>query len=167
MPTDKLMTHQRFEKMVGPVQANGCRHWLGVKKESGRGIFVESTQPRRCTSAPRYAYRFYVGPIPVGQYVMPKCGSNDCLAPSHLTLVKRSQIAQDAIKQGTWPQIANFKNNPPNRFPGSLNGNSRYSDETIKSIRQDRARGDKIQVIALRRHIPVSSVSFICTRRIG
>lgn len=162
----RRFTHQRFEGKLGTDPATGCTVWLGARKSDGTGLFVVNTwNPRRCTSPQRYAYQFYVGPIPVDCYVKAKCGNPLCVTPRCLRVKTRSQAIHESIKAGRWTQLRN--NNLPKVGTGYDNPNARYQDDVVERVRQERSRGDKLIVISHRHHIPVSSVGFICSIRKG
>lgn len=163
----KEFAHQRFECKVGPKRENGCSLWMGAKNGLGRGIFVERFYPRTVTSAPRFAYRFYIGPIPENRYVMQSCKNALCIAPAHLILMTKSQAAKRSIALRPRPHLKILMANPPAALVGISNGNARYSDDLVHSIRQERATGQKLILIAMRRKMPLSTVAFICNGRLG
>ena len=140
--------------------------WTGAKKSDGSGLFVENTWPdRRCTGAQRYAYRYYIGPIPDDHYVTSKCGNRLCCTATHLRTKSASETIRASIKAGRWTQLEN-KNLPPVKC-GADNPNGRYSDEFVNQIRSERARGDKLIQIATRHGLPMSRTDFLCSRRKG
>lgn len=158
-------THQRFENKLVEV-SSGCILWDGAKKNDGSGLFVVSTcHPRRCTTAQRYAYQFYVGPIPGTETVTAKCGNKLCVYQHHLRLKSRRDVILESIKNGRWIQLKN-RNLPPVKC-GEDNPNARYTEEFVKQIREERSAGAKLIVIATRHQLPVSSVGFICSKRKG
>lgn len=155
---------------MGPETPKGCRLWLGCVNEWGRGIFIEFTKPvRRATSAPRFSYRFFIGPVHPDLFPMPDCGEPLCVEPAHLILMTRSQVAKRSLLLRPRPHLKELVSSPAFKAhrAGMLNGNCRYPDEKIRQVRQERATGAKIQVIAMRHRMPVSTVWFICTRRVG
>lgn len=157
-----MYPHQRFEaKLVD--SASGCTLWTGAKKNDGSGLFVIKTNPigRTCTTAQRYAYQFYIGPIPENHYVVSKCGNKLCV--KHLRLKSRSEAIREAIKRGTWTQVK-CKNLPPVKC-GEKNPNAKYSDAFVQQIRDERSTGKKLIVLASQHGLAVSTVGFLCSKR--
>lgn len=162
----KQFTHQRFEGKLGTDPKSGCTVWLGAKRPDGSGLFVVNTwKPRRCVMPQRYAFSFYVGPIPENHYVKAKCGNKLCVTPRCLRIKSRSQVIQESIKAGRWTQMK--CHNLPPVATGAKNPNAKYSDAFVLTIKRERAEGKKLVVISSRHRLPVSSVSFICTKRKG
>jgi len=164
--SQKLFTHQRFEGKLGTDPKSGCTVWLGAKKEDGSGLFVVNTwKPRRCTSPQRYAFSFYVGPIPPNCYIKSKCGNPLCVTPTHLRARTRREAIQESIKAGRWTQ-GNLHNLPP-VASGEKNPHAHYSDEFVRKLREERARGTKLAVLASRHKLPMSTTGFLCSKRKG
>ncbi len=161
----KQYAHQRFESKLSVDPVTGCTVWAGAKKNNGSGLFLLSTwKPRKATSAQRFAYQFYVGPIPDNCCVKARCGNMLCVTPNHLKVKTRSDVIHESIKAGRWSQLE-CHNLPPVKT-GSENPNARYSDDFVETIRRERANGTKLIVIATRHKIPVSTAGF-CSKRKG
>lgn len=139
----------------------GCWIWKGSVNEWGKPIFLYN---RSILSAPKFSYRFYIDPIPEGLYAIPRCKNNLCVNPNHLVLMTKSQIAKRSVKRKDRPHLRLQK---PPRLIGQKNGNSKYSDEFALQIKQERAKGVKIWVLAVRYGIPWGTVSFLARRRLG
>ncbi len=91
--------------------------------------FGTGSKKRKTFLAHRLSYRIFVGPIPVGQQVCHTCDNTLCVNPSHLFLGSQIDNMRDASNKGR------------------LTGNKIYSDEMIKRIIKDRARGMSIREI--------------------
>lgn len=154
-----MFVHQRFEKHVAPPNEKGCRLWTGIVKAE-RGMFLLSTRPHRWISAAKWAYQFYVEPVPQGFYVLSRCGQPLCM--EHLRLKSRSDVMKAAVKRGFRPQdnLANVRG-----FGRGLeNPRGKYSDEFIKEVHDQWKAGMKIEVIGMRRGLATSTVWSLCER---
>jgi hypothetical protein len=77
------------------IQGNSdeCWEWLGTKINSGYGKFLLGL-------AHRFAYEYFVGPIPEGLCVLHKCDNPGCVNPNHLFLGTHKDNTQDMYKKG-------------------------------------------------------------------
>lgn len=89
----------RFALRVWP--RGDCWEWKGVKRPDGYGaVFIGHG---RTTSAHRYSWELFIGPIPPGLVIDHLCGNRWCVRPSHLTVttqrdnVLRSSTAFAAV----------------------------------------------------------------------
>lgn len=62
------------------VDEKGCWHWCGAINYKGYGVYVT-------TSAHRFTYSWFVGPIPPGYEIDHLCRVRDCVNPAHLEAV--------------------------------------------------------------------------------
>lgn len=156
----KLLPHQRFEAMITREADGSCSFWKGHKKADGSGLFIlkNGTKSRQCTTAQRYAYRFYIGPIPDGMYVTSKCKNKLCVEQTHLRLKSRSDVVKAGIKAGQRKMVINF----PKAKCGEANLNSVVSDADVIKMREERELGAKLIVLARRYKTSTSNVSVIC-----
>lgn len=69
------------------VREGDCLIWTGTWGTSCGVICVKG----RMESVHRVAYRVWVGPIPPKHDVIRTCGDGDCIEPSHLQAVTRSE----------------------------------------------------------------------------
>jgi hypothetical protein len=74
----------RFCRLVAP-QTNGCWYWQGKRQRSGYGRFA--IRHARCTMAHRWAYEYFIGPIPAGLEIDHLCRTRWCVNPLHLEAV--------------------------------------------------------------------------------
>lgn len=63
----------------GRVNAHpdACWMWIGCVNPKGYGMF-------RSNGAHRFAYEWFIGPIPQGHEIHHACGATDCVNPAHL-----------------------------------------------------------------------------------
>lgn len=73
------------------VKRGSCLIWVGTKNQDGYGrVRVDD----RLLSAHRVAYALSHGPVPDDMEVDHACFNRDCIEPSHLRLVTKSQNSQ-------------------------------------------------------------------------
>lgn len=73
---------QRFESYI--QRTEGCWLWTGSLTWDGYGLFREDN---RRAGAHRFAYEYYVGPIPDGLHIDHLCRVRNCVNPGHLEAV--------------------------------------------------------------------------------
>lgn len=74
---------------------DGCWQWLGVVTYTTWGY------PRyNKTAMHRWAYAYFIGPIPNGADVMHTCDNPSCVNPLHLRVGTRRDNMRDANKKG-------------------------------------------------------------------
>src|SRR3990172_6671349 len=66
---------------------DGCWLWRGAMSPTGYGTFRMNGAGATMTSAHRYAFLHFVGPIPSNQQVHHRCRNRACVNPAHLELV--------------------------------------------------------------------------------
>lgn len=62
-------------------ESTGCWRWSARKDQYGYGVFYADGKSVR---AHRWAYEYYVGPIPSGLVMDHLCRTRDCVNPDHL-----------------------------------------------------------------------------------
>lgn len=127
------VNHLEFEKKIR--EENACWIWTGSVSKHGRPIFLQNRMP---TSAARFAYRFYIGPIPAGKMPYPSCGNKLCV--SHLKLIP-------------WGRHRNL---PPN---------TKYSTALVKKIRKFFLKGKSYRWLAKNFNVNFNSLNFLVNHR--
>ena len=93
----------RFQQLyvVGP--RDDCWIWLGpaMKHRDGspRATFSPGNQ-RLMTTAARFAWEWYVAPIPKGMHVLHRCDNPMCVNHHHLFLGTQRENVQDMLTKG-------------------------------------------------------------------
>lgn len=79
-----------FTKHVALPDENGCMIWTAVLKVGGYGVFGIKVDGRwRNCLAHRFAYEYFVGPVPSGLELDHLCRNRACVNPTHLEPVTR------------------------------------------------------------------------------
>ena len=73
---------------------NGCLLWTGARNDEGYGSFGIGN--RKTTSAHRFSYTTFVGPIPPKMQIDHLCRVRNCVEPRHLEVVTQ----QENIRRG-------------------------------------------------------------------
>ena len=80
---------QKLHAMTRQPDDSSCWIWQGQISNSGYGRVME-LQPNRTTkmvSAQTASYHAFIGSVPDGYLVKPKCGQRLCINPDHLELL--------------------------------------------------------------------------------
>lgn len=158
MPRRARFAHQRFEDMI--ERRSGCWIWRGCFNRHGNPSFTigsRVTGNRRKESAKRFAYRFYVGPIPAASVVYNICRPTDrrpCVNPDHLAVGSRSACRRFQIGVGMYS--AGDGSHFPKDQIGEKNPAAKLKDAQCAEIR--RARG-AVKLIVLARRYGVSEAT--------
>jgi HNH endonuclease len=78
----------RFFSKVS-IASSGCWTWVGARSQGGYGSFWLSDEQMQ-TTAHRVAYRWFSGPIGLGEVVDHLCRNPNCVNPAHLEAVSQS-----------------------------------------------------------------------------
>lgn len=116
-----------WSKVEIPPNESDCWTWTHGVNGNGYGRFRFNNGQK---SAHRFAYEFMNGPAPEGMVIRHLCHNRLCVNPRHLAIGTSKDNAQDAIEAGRFSR-------------GTINGNSKLTDEMVLYIRQnpDRLKG--------------------------
>lgn len=84
--SSRRSTYERFIEKTQPAE-NGCIEWRGGLNGVGYGQFYAgrtSLSETGKTYSHRWAYEYYVGPIPEGMHLDHLCRNRKCCNPEHL-----------------------------------------------------------------------------------
>jgi len=112
---------KRFNERHIPVPMCGCWIWTGMLTDSGYGMLCAQGKLRR---AHVFAYKQFVGPVPVGMCVLHECDMRCCVNPDHLKLGTKKQNSEDAMVRKRYPT-------------GEQHGNTPLTTAQVLSIRAD------------------------------
>jgi len=127
-----------WSKVSIPETQADCWSWAGSVNEKGYGRFWDG-RSSQWRMAHRVAYEFLKGDIPDGQMIRHLCHNRLCCNPAHLEPGTAKDNAQDAVEAGRFTR-------------GSVNGNSKLTDEMVLYIRRNpdglkgRAIADKLGI---------------------
>lgn len=110
-----------WSKVAIPENRSECWEWQSTRSEKGYGRF---SVDGRWISAHRLSYELVNGPIGDGLIVRHMCHNPRCCNPNHLASGTSKDNAQDAIEAGRFTR-------------GTVNGNSKLTDEMVLYIRQN------------------------------
>src|SRR5262245_61714130 len=97
-----LPTREGGTRMIGRFAAkieptDDCWIWTGARDEKGYGLFRVDGRTRR---AHRFAYEYFVGPIPMGLQTDHLCRNASCVNPEHLELVTNRENCRRGRARG-------------------------------------------------------------------
>jgi HNH endonuclease len=107
MPTKPMNQQERIRRATERDWSSGCWNWKLHKDSIGYGrlkISLGSRDKWRDTSAHRYAYELWIGPIPPGKSVLHKCDNRGCCNPEHLFLGTQQDNIRDMHAKGRGPR---------------------------------------------------------------
>ncbi|MCE5211838.1 MAG: HNH endonuclease [Deltaproteobacteria bacterium] len=110
----------QFEKFV--IKKDGCWGWTGTKSTNG---YPQIRHNKKIIHGNRVSYELHHGEIPRGLDVLHKCDNPECTNPDHLFLGSHLDNMHDAI------------------LKGRMRGKRTFSDDFIKTIRDEYAKGER------------------------
>lgn len=119
----------RFQQSYVVGARDDCWVWLGPVNRSfkqPRAMFSPGNQ-RLMTTAARFAWEWYVAPIPKGLHVLHRCDNPLCVNHHHLFLGTYRENVQDMVAKGRHAKIKNR---------GEKHGNTKLSDRDFLEIFQ-------------------------------
>ena len=105
MPTKPMNPKDRIQR-ASVLTGDGCWEWSLQRDRVGYGrlkVQLGSRAAFRFTSAHRYAYEVYVGPIPQGMNILHKCDNRACCNPEHLFVGTQGDNMRDMHAKGRGP----------------------------------------------------------------
>lgn len=115
----------RFQQCYVVGARDDCWPWLGpVNKAMGRAFF---TTRGKGTTAARFAWEWYVAPIPERLHALHRCDNPMCVNPHHLFLGTHRENVQDMVAKGRHAKA---------KVKGEAHGNTRLTDRDFLEIAQ-------------------------------
>ena len=142
---------------------SGCWLFDGHLDPSGYGIIdrgKKGIRPR-IARAHRITYEHFVGPIPPGLFVCHHCDTRACCNPDHLFLGTNADNMRDMVKKDRhYMKKGHTYNRGENSF------SARLSENDVRAIRSDRARGVPLKPLAEKYSVTVQAICAIARRRL-
>lgn len=139
----------QFDQHLQRNEATGCLEWTRSCDRDGYGYIRVGPKLRRVHQV---AYERTHGPIPQGQWVLHRCDNPKCGNPSHLFLGDNKINVADKVAKGRHAY-------------GERNGRANLTEEDIRQIRFDYARGERQVDLAKRFGVHQTHISLIVTRK--
>ena len=76
--------YERFMEKVSPEPTSGCWLWTARCGRTGYSVLWHDG---KYVGAHRWAYEYFIGPVPPGMEVAHKCRVRSCVNPAHLEAV--------------------------------------------------------------------------------
>lgn len=121
-----------------PEPMSGCWLWLGASDPYGYGVVRVTPKPGRkkgIALAHRLSFAAHKGDIPAGTFIRHRCDNPKCVNPDHLDAGTPRDNSADMVRR----KRSSF---------GERNGQAKLSDEKVRAIRADLARGRRVKEIA-------------------
>lgn len=133
-----------------------CWNWTGYAIRSSKIKYGRTTWDRRPILAHRLAWLFETGEMPPSHLeVAHRCDNGLCVRPEHLFLATHAENMADALSKG--------RMKPP-RCKGEAHGQSKFTEDDVRYIRQARAQGVGVTVLARQFDVWPAAISKIARR---
>jgi hypothetical protein len=184
LPVDVAALARRFWSKVD--KGGDCWVWTASLDRKGYGqIAITANGSKRPRGAHRVAWELTHGPIPSGLCVCHRCDNPRCVRPDHLFLGTVGDNNRDMWRKGRGnpngftpssralalerlPRGDNHysRKNPERVLRGERNGNAILTPDIVRALRQRRASGESLRVLAAEYGVSEPTVSAIATRRL-
>lgn len=113
------------------VMESGCWEWQKGKESRGYGVISFG---RKTYKAHRMTYEHFVGPIPVGMFILHKCDNRSCVNPDHLRPgTHKENMAEMAERGGAKAGLLKRSNQSYAR--GETIAKSVLTEDAVRQIR--------------------------------
>lgn len=156
---------ERFWEKVdrnGPIPAHcpelgPCWIWLGTRGNNGYGLLYAKSLGLGTLRAHHVSYEIHFGSLVSGAWVLHHCDNPPCVRPDHLFAGTQVDNMKDMAAKGR-----NGRQSHPERFPvGSAIKQSKLTEPKVLEMRQARADGVELKVLALRYDVSLKTVKGI------
>lgn len=131
--TLKMTALQRLKAAISKDPETGCWNWLGSTNPHPTHTYGTFWLKKlgRSVKAHRLLFQFKYGIIPKGLNACHTCDNTLCVNPDHIFLGTQVDNCRDMREKG---RSTKGKPRPYNK--GTLNGNCRFTPETINEVRR-------------------------------
>lgn len=154
------MKAETFFSLIRRGHTSDCWEWLGSKNRDGYGSVWFALGDRATThGAHKVSLYLHTGikPSDRSQEVMHDCDNRICVNPNHLRLGTHRENMADCAKRGR------IRLGGVGR--GEKHPNAKLSDADALSMRNRRANGEKLSVLAREAGISNAAASRICNKK--
>jgi hypothetical protein len=143
-PTPEMVAALKSKLVTDDI--TGCWVFQAKPTPTGHATFYFSGEIQG--SAHRIAYEMWVGPIPVGGYVLQSCGNKLCCNPDHLYI-------------GTFGDVMKLRGDAGNTIKGSRNPKAKLLPSQVADIRTRSRAGEKPKLLSEEFGVSLSTISQI------
>jgi hypothetical protein len=163
----------RFMQHVAVRAVGECWEWQASTDGRYGDVFWEG----RTQKAHRVSWMLHRGPIPDGLLVLHGCDNPPCVNPNHLFLGTQSVNIRDCTRKGRNgahrhpDRLATGDRNGTHTHPhrvlrGSSNVSAKLTEERVREIRSDYARGIRRKYLAVMHGVSKSTIDNITKGRL-